>query len=372
MPHNNTLELVWTGIPAIVLTFLVVKGLVAWNEVMPDVDPEEEVIHIEATGWQFAWNLRYAGADGELGVKDFRLIQPGINELGQDWTDPRNHDDFMADELVLPVGKKVRVSISARDVLHNFYLPHFRVKMDAVPGIPTYFVFTPTKTTEEYRQELKKYPEYHAPTDPSDPESEPLWKTFNYELACAELCGKGHYSMRRVVRIVSEQEYEAWLAQQNSYYLSSVHNTDNDPLNGIIVDAEKTYRVGQFNRLLEAAISSEVAEDKVIRLDYVFFQTGSARLDDKSMFELDNVAEQLNKYPDISIELSGHTDNVGDSEANMSLSQERAQTVLNYLTRKGVSAERLSAAGYGDTAPIDSNDTDKGRQMNRRTELKVL
>lgn len=372
MPHNNTLELVWTGIPAIVMTFLVVKGLVAWNEVMTDIGPDEDVIHIEATGWQFAWNLRYPGPDGELGVKDFRLIEPGVNELGQDWTDPRNHDDFNADELVLPVGKKVRVSITARDVLHNFYLPHFRVKMDAVPGIPTYFIFTPSKTTEEYRQELKKYPEYHAPSDVEDPESDPLWKAFNYELACAELCGKGHYSMRRVVRIVSEEEYNQWLAQQNSTYLTSVHNSDSDPLKGMIVEAEKKARVKAFNSQLETAISAELEADKVVSLDYVFFATGTSELDDNSMFELDNVAEQLNKYPEINVELAGHTDNTGDAADNATLSANRAEAVMNYLIGKGVSADRLASRGYGDSRPVDSNETEEGRAANRRTELIVL
>lgn len=372
IPHNNTLEIVWTGIPAVVMTFLVVKGLVAWNDVMTDIGPDEEVIHVEATGWQFAWNLRYPGADGELGVYDFRKIVPGVNELGQDWTDPRNHDDFMADEMVLPVGKKVRVAIRGRDVLHNFYLPHFRVKMDAVPGIPTYFIFTPTKTTEEYRQELKAYPEYQLPADPDDPESPAKWEAFEYELACAELCGKGHYSMRRVVKIVSEEEYEQWLAKQNSYYLTNIHNTDNDPLKGMIVDAEKNYRIAEFNNLLKAAIDSEVEADKIIRLDYVFFNTGSAVLDDKSMFELDNVAEQLKKYPDVAVELSGHTDNVGDPESNLALSKSRAQVVMDYLLRKGVNADRLSNEGYGQDSPMDTNDTAEGRANNRRTELKVL
>ena len=372
MPHNNTLEIVWTGIPAVVMTFLVVKGLVAWNDVMTDIGPDEEVIHIEATGWQFAWNIRYPGEDGELGVKNFKLIEPGINEIGQDWTDPRNHDDFMADEIVVPKGKKVRVSISSRDVLHNFYLPHFRVKMDAVPGIPTYFIFTPSKTTEEYRQELKMYPEYHAPADPEDPESPALWEAFDYELACAELCGKGHYSMRRVVRVVEEAEYEDWLKQQKSFYLSNVHNTDSDPLKGMIVEAEKAARVQDFNKLLEGAISAEIEADKIVRLDYVFFKTGSAELDAMSEFELDNVAEQLNKYPEIQVELSGHTDNVGDPQNNRDLSEQRAQTVFDYLINKGVDAGRLSAAGYGESQPIESNDTAEGRKVNRRTELKVL
>jgi cytochrome c oxidase subunit 2 len=225
--HDNKLEIVWTAIPAIVMTVLVVGGLDAWNEVMADVSEDEDYIEIEATGYQFAWHLRYPGPDGKLGTRDYKMISAS-NPLGQDWSDVKNHDDFHPDEIVLPVGKKVRVRITARDVLHNFYLPHFRVKMDAVPGMPTYFVFTPSKTTEEYRASLREYPEYSALKDPNDPRSE-LWRTFNFELACAELCGKGHYSMRRLVRIVTEEEYLAWLETQNSYYESTIRNTDADP-----------------------------------------------------------------------------------------------------------------------------------------------
>ena len=85
---------------------------------------------------KFLWTLRYPGDDGVLGEKNFRLIT-GANNLGQDWNDKKNLDDFKPADLVLPVGKKVRVRITAKDVLHNFYLPHFRVKMDAIPGLPT-------------------------------------------------------------------------------------------------------------------------------------------------------------------------------------------------------------------------------------------
>ena len=239
--HDNRLEIIWTIVPAIVMAILVINGLVAWNDVMADVGEDEEYIEIEATGYQFAWTIRYPGADGKLGAKDFRLIDLGNNPLGQDWTDPKNHDDFHANEIVLPVGKKIRVRITSRDVLHNFYLPHFRVKMDAVPGIPTYFVFTPEKTTEDYRQMLKEYEEYQVPTDPEDPESEPKWKTFNYELACAELCGQGHYSMRKLVRIVSEEEYKNWLTTQPSWYQQNIRNTDADPYSGeeLPTDPEK-------------------------------------------------------------------------------------------------------------------------------------
>ncbi len=234
--HNNTLEVVWTAIPAVVMAFLVINGLDAWNEIMADVGPNEEIIEVEAMGYQFAWLLRYPGADGQLGTRNYKLTS-GSNPVGQDWTDLKNIDDFHPDELVLPVNKKVRVRIISRDVLHDFDLPHFRVKMDAVPGMPTYFVFTPIKTTADYREELSKYKEYQAP-DPDDPTKQ-LWQTFEYELACAELCGNGHFSMRRIVRIVSEVEYQAWLSQQKSYYVSNIRGKDEDPFKGKLFDFEK-------------------------------------------------------------------------------------------------------------------------------------
>lgn len=238
MPHDNKLEVIWTIIPAVVMTFLVVGGLDAWNQAMADIpedaqsvlvpttEDKSEFLEIEATGYQFAWDIRYPGTDGLLGTRNFRMIS-GTNPLGQDWTDEKNLDDFMTNEIVLPKNRWVRVRITAKDVLHNFYLPHFRVKMDAVPGLPTYFVFKPTKTTEEYRQQLSTVPEYQVP-DPNDPDKM-LWETFGYELACAELCGKGHFSMRRAVRIVEEAEYAAWARGQAPLYESSIKGTADDP-----------------------------------------------------------------------------------------------------------------------------------------------
>lgn len=240
-PGSTKLELVWSIIPSIVLVILVARGLIAWNDIMADVKPDEKVIEIEATGYQFAWNIRYGGPDRYIGTKNYKKITP-LNAIGQDWNDVKNLDDFSANDIVLPVNKKVRVRITARDVLHNFYLPHFRVKMDAVPGLPTYFVFTPTKTTEEYREELRKYKEYQALSDPNDPNSEPMWKAFNFELACAELCGNGHYSMRKLVYIVSEQEYETWYKSQKSTYLTTIRNTDEDPFKGQVLNVEVTER----------------------------------------------------------------------------------------------------------------------------------
>lgn len=369
--HNNTLEIVWSAIPAFVMTFLVVKGLVAWNEIMADVKEGEDYIEIEATGYQFAWHLRYPGADGVLGERNFRLIS-GNNPLGQDWNDVKNLDDLHPSEIVLPVNKKVRVRITARDVLHNFYLPQFRVKMDAIPGIPTYFVFTPTKTTEEYREELSKYPEYQALKDPSDPESKTLWEEFNYELACAELCGASHFSMRRIVRIVSEAEYEVWLAQQQPYYLGSIRNSEDDPFRGQLLDVEIRQHREDFNTKLESAIANPAAEAKMITLDHVQFESGSALLTAQSRFAIEYLADALRKNPALRIEIGGHTDNTGDAQANLELSRGRAQAVYQALVSAGIDGSRLTATGYGQTRPIATNDTDAGKAQNRRTEITIL
>lgn len=370
--HSNRLELIWTAVPAVVMVGLVTSGLVVWNEVMPDVGPDDEYLEIEATGYQFAWDLRYGGHDGKLGTKNFRLIDPGTNPLGQDWSDPKNIDDFHATELVLPVGQQIRVRITAKDVLHNFYLPHFRVKMDAIPGLPTYFIFTPKITTAEYRKELSKYPEYQVPSDPEDPTGPKRWETFDYELACAELCGKGHYSMQKWVRIVERDEYEQWFNSQKSYYALNIRNTDADPFKGKLLDYEIEARSKILTRDFEYAIVQDDPASEPITLSNLFFSTGSATLEDNSKYELDNLITILTDYPDVSVEIAGHTDNQGESSSNMILSQQRANAVVAYLTGNGLDASRLTSVGYGENQPADTNDTPEGRQKNRRIEMKII
>lgn len=270
--HNETLEMVWMIIPSVVMTFLVVGGLQAWNNIMLDLpkeavsvilpEDENEYLEIEATGSQFLWYLRYPGRDGKIGTKYFTQINSN-NQLGQTWTDEKNMDDFMTTEIVLPVGKPVRVRITARDVLHNFYIRDMRIKTDAVPGMPTYFNFTPTVTTDSMRRRLSQEPEWQVQDKKDD--TKQRWEVFHYELACAELCGSGHYSMRNLVKIVTEEEYLDWLDQQEggkleevvvdsasgeveytyvpgsvkSQYFSKIHNTDKDPLKGKTANLEK-------------------------------------------------------------------------------------------------------------------------------------
>ncbi len=368
--HDNTLEYVWTGIPALVMTILVVKGLVVWNDVMADVGLDEEVIEIEATGYQFAWDIRYPGADNLLGEKYYTLIEPGINPLGQNWEDKKNLDDFLADKIVLPVNKKVRVRITANDVLHNFYLPHFRVKMDAVPGLPSYFVFTPTVTTEEFRERLKESEVWNVPFDETDLELGSKAENFNYELACAELCGTGHWSMRKVVEIVSEEEYKGWMESQKSYYMANIRNTDKDPYKGQLLQVDiNSQKKEFFNEFTSAMESTE--ESVSLLLKNINFETGSANLTNNSQYELNNLVEAMTKYKDIDVKIEGYTDNTGNPANNQTLSNARASAVMSYLLKNGIASTRLSAEGLGDSNPVASNDTEEGRAANRRIEFKI-
>jgi cytochrome c oxidase subunit 2 len=370
--HDNKLEVVWTAVPAVVMAFLVVRGLDTWNTVMADVKPDEDYMEIEATAQQFNWIIRYPGADGKIGARDYKLTTAN-NQIGMDFKDPKTWDDAVpGQELYLPVGKKVRVRIIAKDVLHNFYLPHFRVKMDAVPGMPTYFVFTPVKTTTEYRNELRKYPEYNVPADPAEPNGPKRWEKFEYELACAELCGKGHYSMKRIFRVVSQEEYDAWAKQQESFYLTQIRDKDEDPNKGKVLDFEVPIRAKAFSESVKKAVESANATDKTLTLKYVNFETGSARLTTDSKYELNNLVDALKAYPSMSIEVAGHTDNVGDPASNQTLSEQRAASVAQYLTEAGISAGRLRPRGYGDTKPLVPNDSPANQAKNRRTDFTIL
>lgn len=196
-PDNHYLELTWTIIPAIVLAILIFTGLRAWNEITAPASKEAEVIELVAQ--QFAWTARYPGVkDNTLGKYNFKLIDNTGNEFGLDLSDKNSFDDFKSLELHIPKGKEVLLKIRAKDVLHSVFLPHFRVKMDAVPGMPTHFKFIATKTTAEMRDEIGN-------------------QNFNYELACTEICGRGHFSMKMTVVVEEEEAYEQWKKGQEAW-----------------------------------------------------------------------------------------------------------------------------------------------------------
>ena len=340
LSHNNTIELVWTGIPAIVMTFLVVGGLDAWNTIMSDVGEDDNYMEIEANGRQFLWTMRYPGPDGLLGRTDFRLIS-GTNPLGQDWTDPKNYDDIIVNDVTLPVDQKVRVRITAMDVLHDFYLPQFRVKMDAVPGLPTYFVFTPRITSKEWRKGLSEYPEYQLP-DPAN-DGEEIWKNRDFELACAELCGTGHWSMARKVIILEQDEFDTWYAGQSSWYTENIKGTPDDPM----FIEEMDNRSDTLNESLSRAIETPEDADNFIDLNYITFEEGSADLTKESEYQLEDVLTFLEDNDGVEALLMGHTAASDEEQTNLSLSEQRARSVRDYLTERGVQQRRLQSKGYG-------------------------
>jgi cytochrome c oxidase subunit 2 len=207
-PHNNTLELIWTVIPAIALSVLVGFGIFYWFKITGPA-PKDAMV-VEVVGKQYGWEFRYPGADGILGKKYYKKVDAAnSNPVGQLWEDPANHDDvFVEQEMHLVVGKPVQLVIGAKDVIHDVGLVHFRMKMDAVPGTPTTMWFTPKFTTKEMKVKT------------GNPE-------FVYEISCDQLCGKGHWSMRGVIVVETQEEFDAWLASKKPQYL--VANPDKDP-----------------------------------------------------------------------------------------------------------------------------------------------
>lgn len=195
-PDNHYLELAWTIIPAIVLAILIFTGLRAWTEITSPASADAEVV--EVIGQQFAWTARYPGnKDNKLGSYNYKLID-AVNEFGLDLTDRNSFDDFKSLELRIPKGKEILMKIRAKDVLHSVFIPHFRVKMDAVPGMPTQFKFVANKTTQEMRDELNN-------------------PNFNYELACTEICGQAHFSMKMIVVVEEPAAYEQWKQSQEAW-----------------------------------------------------------------------------------------------------------------------------------------------------------
>ncbi len=218
---STKLEVIWSGIPAVVLAVLILFGLYAWTNIM-FVDKDEETIVVEVYAQQFKWTARYAGPDNVLGKANVRLID-GVNTLGVDMSDPNAQDDIVVSELHIPKGKKVHFKFRSQDVLHSAYFPHFRAQMNCVPGMVTEFAFEPIYTSDEYRQlpfmvekvaninaiRTKKSAELVAKGQPAlDP------YTFDYLLLCNKICGSSHYNMQMKVVVDTPEDYKKWLTEK--------------------------------------------------------------------------------------------------------------------------------------------------------------
>ena len=204
--HSTKLELIWTVIPAIALTVLVVIGLRNWF--LFTGEPPKNAMVVEVTGKQFGWIYRYPGKDGSFGKKYYKNIDNASNSLGLIWDDELAQDDIVMEQTVYLIkGKPVKFVLGSRDVIHDVGLSHFRLKMDAVPGIPTTMWFTPKYTTKEMK-ELTGNP------------------NFVYEISCDQMCGNGHYSMKGVIEVVDQEEFDAIMAKQKPYYYTAFPEKD--------------------------------------------------------------------------------------------------------------------------------------------------
>ena len=183
-PENTKMELWLIGLTTVGVVLLLTPGLFVWDQFITVPDDAAEV---EVMGQQWQWSFRYPGKDGELGTTDIANVD-GDNTFGLNPNDPNGQDDILIedDELHLPLGKPVKILLRSLDVLHDFYVPQFRAKMDIIPGAVTYFWFIPTRTG-------------------------------TFDILCFELCGVGHYNMRGTVVVEEEADYQAWLREQSTF-----------------------------------------------------------------------------------------------------------------------------------------------------------
>jgi len=218
---NDKLEFIWTIIPVIVLAGLIIYGLFTWTDIM-NVDTEDDPMVVELYAYQFDWRARYGGEDNTLGEANVRLIE-GVNQLGVDASDPNAQDDVVVNELHLPLGRKILFKMRSQDVLHSAYMPHFRAQMNCVPGMITQFAFTPTVTTEEMRLDEEVIDKVRRINEIRRKNSVELLANgeealepyiFDYVLLCNKICGNNHYNMQMKIVVETQEEYDAWMAEQ--------------------------------------------------------------------------------------------------------------------------------------------------------------
>ncbi len=184
-PENKKLEWWLTIVTAVGVAAMLAPGLVVWHQFITVPEGASEV---EIIGQQWQWSFRLPGEDGRLGTSEARYVGSD-NPLGLNPNDRDAHDDVVieaGEELHLPLDKPVKILLRSIDVLHSFYVPEFRAKMDLVPGMVSYVWFTPTRTG-------------------------------TFDLLCAELCGTAHYAMRAKVVVDQESDYQAWLKKQKTF-----------------------------------------------------------------------------------------------------------------------------------------------------------
>ncbi len=174
---------------------LVAYAIPAWATRVRAFPSENEAVVVRVTGEQFQWNVHYPGPDGKFGRTDIKLVTAD-NPIGLDRTDANAKDDITTiNQLNIPVDRPILVHLATKDVIHSFGLYEMRVKQDAIPGMDIPVWFVPTVTTDDMRRKL------------GSPD-------FEYEIACSQLCGLGHFRMRGFVTVQSQADFQKWIADQ--------------------------------------------------------------------------------------------------------------------------------------------------------------
>ena len=183
-PEDKKLEFHLTWLTTLGVVVMLAPGLVVWHKY---VNVPKEALNVEVVAYQWGWKYRLPGEDGILGKTDIKFVS-SENPFGLNLDDPNGKDDLLVNDgdLHLQINKPVKFLLRSLDVLHNFYVPQFRGKMDMVPGLVTFYWLTPIRTGD-------------------------------FEVLCAEYCGTGHYAMRGRVFVDEEKKYHQWLAQQITF-----------------------------------------------------------------------------------------------------------------------------------------------------------
>ncbi len=174
-----------------------------WAERVNDVPDSRDAEYIRVIAQQYAWNIHYPGADGIFGDTKVELVDEQDNPIGLDRNSEFSSDDFYTiNQLHIPVNKKIRIDLTTKDVIHNFKLPELRVSQDAIPGMNIPVHFEATMTSEEFLETAKG----------TKREGKSL------EIACAQLCGLGHYRMKGYLTIHEDEGFQSWLDEQAEYF----------------------------------------------------------------------------------------------------------------------------------------------------------
>jgi cytochrome c oxidase subunit 2 len=195
------------GVAIAEVILLVGFSIPLWADRVDEFPDEGDSVVVRVVAQQFAWNFWYPGADGVFGNASPGLIDEETNPVGLDRSDEAAKDDITTiNQLHLPKGQAAIIHVSSKDVIHSFNLPNMRIKQDAVPGLSIPVWFVPTITTAEMREQLKSRERYKDTAD-----------EFVYEIACAQLCGNSHFSMRGFVTVHTPDEFQAWLDEEASF-----------------------------------------------------------------------------------------------------------------------------------------------------------